>query len=41
MRNYAGFIKNNHLKVDTSIDLFANHGDTLGDTNQINEFNRT
>ncbi|MCX6050975.1 MAG: site-specific integrase [Campylobacterales bacterium] len=40
MTNYAGFIKNNHLKVDTSIDLFANHGDTLGDTNQVNKLKR-
>lgn len=22
MKNYAGFIKDNHLKIDTSIDLF-------------------
>ena len=40
MTNYVRFIKNNHLKVDTSIDLFANHGDTLGDTNKINRFKR-
>lgn len=24
MKNYAGFIKDNHLKIDTSIDLFKN-----------------
>lgn len=22
MKNYAGFIKDNHLKIDTSVDLF-------------------
>ncbi len=33
MTNYAGFIQDNHLKVDTNIDLFkVNSGDTLGDT---------
>ena len=29
MKNYAGFIKDNHLKIDTSIDLFKNVSDTL------------
>ena len=33
MTNYAGFIQDNHLKIDTNIDLFQmNVGDTLGDT---------
>jgi integrase len=36
MTNYAGFIKDNHLQVDTNIDLFqVNVGDTLGDTLKI------
>jgi hypothetical protein len=39
--NYAGFIKNNQLQVDTSINLFVNNGDTLGGTNKINKFART
>jgi hypothetical protein len=26
MKNYAGFIKDNHLKIDTSIDLFKKSG---------------
>jgi len=32
MKNYAGFIKDSHLKVDTSIDLFKNNSDSLGDS---------
>ena len=33
MTNYAGFIQDNHLKIDTNIDLFEMKvGDTLGDT---------
>lgn len=26
MKNYAGFIKDNHLKIDTNISLFSQHG---------------
>ena len=32
MKNYAGFIKDSHLKVDTNIDLFKNVSDTFSDT---------
>lgn len=32
MKNYAGFIKDSHLKVDTKIDLFNNLSDTFVDT---------
>jgi len=33
MTNYAGFIKDNHLKVNTNIELFkVKASDTLGDT---------
>ena len=35
MKNYAGFIKDSHLKVDTNIDLFKNISDTLSDTLKI------
>jgi integrase len=24
MKNYAGFIKDNHLKIDTNVELFKN-----------------
>jgi len=29
MKNYEGFIKDSHLKVDINIDLFKNVSDTL------------
>lgn len=35
MKNYAGFIKDSHLKVDTNIDLFKNVSDTFSDTLKI------
>ncbi|ABB44079.1 Phage integrase [Sulfurimonas denitrificans DSM 1251] len=35
IKNYAGFIKDSHLKVDTSIDLFKNVSDTFSDTLKI------
>jgi hypothetical protein len=30
MRNYAGFIQSEHLKIDTNIELFKNHGHNVG-----------
>lgn len=32
IKNYAGFIRDSHLKVDTNIDLFKNVSDTFSDT---------
>ena len=29
MKNYAGFIKDSHLKVNTNVDLFKDVSDTL------------
>ncbi|WP_304543217.1 tyrosine-type recombinase/integrase [Sulfurimonas microaerophilic] len=40
MKNYAGFIRNEHLKVATNIELFKKAGDTLGDTSTIRHLNR-
>lgn len=30
MKNYTGFIQSEHLKIDTNIELFGNHKNTLG-----------
>lgn len=40
MKNYAGFIQDNHLKIDTSVNLFENHGGSLGDTHKISRLKR-
>jgi integrase len=40
MKNYAGFIKDNHLRIDTSINMFKNLGNTLGDTYKIDRLKR-
>lgn len=44
MKNYAGFIKGNHLKVDTSTDLYNDtkelFGGTLGGTNDFKKLKK-
>ena len=35
MANYAGFIKDSHLKVNTNVDLFENGSDTFSDTSKF------
>lgn len=41
MSNYAGFIQDNHLKIDTNINLFEiKAGDTLGDTMELSSLKK-
>lgn len=35
MANYAGFIKDSHLKVNTNVDLFENSSDKSSDTSKF------
>lgn len=40
MTHYAGFLKDSHLKIDTSVDLFENKSDSFSDTLKFEDFKK-
>ena len=40
MKNYAGFIKDNHLKIDTDISLYSTSNNKMGNTKEIESFKK-